>query len=175
MLTPRRNNMAKTMNLDVSALCHRARRYRRELELAASGNVAFMSEHDFRRAKANLNSLVAYLDFSQSQMILDLPEYHGGREVDLGEPAALVAVENESINDMCRLYEAFEVELVNCPSSRMACKFISHDDIRLRSIIERGNQFLDGYIAQILPLDLPETSPSRASVPRGSTGLNPGA
>jgi len=166
--------MSKTMNVDVAALCSRGRRYRKEIESAQSANVAFVNEHDFRRFKANLNSLIAYIDFAQSQSLMDSPEYHGGRELDLGDREELQPRENEAINDLCRLYEVFDVELVNCQSSRMSSKFVSHDEKRLRDIVARAHAFLDQYISQILPLDLPETSPSKASVPAGRTGVSPG-
>ena len=101
---------------------------------------------------------------------LDLPEW-APTEIDLGEPEALEMPENESIFDLMMHYDALEVELGSSQSSRQATGIIAHDEVRIRAVVQKLNAFLDNYVAQVLPLDLPESSPLRPQTGSGRTGV----
>lgn len=166
--------MATTQNINIEGLISRSRRYKEEWRRSQSGNVSHVSSFDAKRLESYIGSMHAYIDFFQSQDDLDTPEAHGSGVIDLGEPSPEVKVENEAVNDILSLWRLLEVELVNCQSSRLTGKLISHDEVRVRAILKQMSNFLNDYMSKILPLDLPESSPRRAGVGDGLRGINQG-
>lgn len=166
--------MAKTMNHDIAGFVRRMRRFKYEWAKSASGNVAFVSEADADRLRSYLRGLLAYKAWFQTQPILDLPET-SPREIDLGEAEQLAMPENEAIVDIMEHWDILEYELIHSQSSRMPARLISHDERRADQLLEKMSRFLEDYIMQIQPLDLPESSPLRGDVGPGRRGLNPGA
>jgi len=165
--------MAQVQNMDVAGLVRRLRRFKYEWAKSASGNASYVSQADGDRLRSYLEGLRAYLLWVQGQPNLDLPESHGGRVIDLGEPENLPKVENEAVVDIMRHWDILEEELVNSQSSRLASRLLEPDLIRANALLERMANFLDDYIMRIQPLDLPESSPLREGVGAGRTGLNP--
>lgn len=160
------------MNHDIAGFCRRLRRFKYEWAKSASANVAFVSDADAERLRSYLNGLIAYKAWVQTQPVLDLPET-SPREIDLGEPAPLSAPENEAIGDVMQLWDILEHELINSQSSRMPARLISHDERRVDMLLEKMSRFLEDYIMQVQPLDLPESSPLRGDVGAGRLGINP--
>jgi len=165
--------MPLTKNLDVVGLISRSRRFKKEWQLSASANGSYLNTADANRLRSYLDSLLAYIKFFQAEPELDVPEYHGAREFDLGSVGESIPVESESVNDLMKLWDMFEIELASCQSSRRSFRLISHDEKRTIDILDRMRRFLEDYMVQVLPLDLPESSPMAASVPDGRTGINP--
>lgn len=161
----------QTQNLDIAGLINRSRRFKFEWAKSASGNVSHVSIHDANRLRSYLKSMAAYIDFFQMQPQLDVPEYHGGRVIELGDGPTIQKVENESVNDLIELWTLLETELVNCQSSRLAVRLIDPDLLRVNAILEKMSNFLEQYMINILPLDLPESSPMRDGVGAGRTGI----
>lgn len=160
-----------TQNHDIAGLCRRARRFKYEWAKSASGNVAAVSQFDADRLRSYLGGLRAYVSWVQSQPELDLPETHGERMYDLGDMEKLPQVENEAVVDMMNLFDVLELELMSSQSSRLHSKLISHDERRLLTLMDKMERFLEDYIMQIQPLDLPESSPLQAGVGAGRTGI----
>ena len=160
----------KTYNMDVAGLVRRMRRFRYEMCKSASSNLANVSGHDFTRSEEYLQAITQYLDWVVSQPQLDLPEL-SPREIDLGDAEKLDMPENESIVDMMRLYDALEYEVAHSQSSRQSTGLISHDERRMRDILQKMSAFLSNYVSVILPLDLPESVPSRSMSGPGKTGV----
>lgn len=157
-------------NLDVAGLVRRLRRFQMEIIKSASSSLAAVSVSDFTRAKSYLAALDTYINWVVAQPALDLPET-APKEIDLGEQEKFEQVDNEALLDLINLYEAAEVEIANSQSARMATGLINHDEKRIRAIIAKMNAFLDGYVKSILPLDLPESSPSQANSGHGKRGV----
>ena len=157
-------------NLDVAGVIRRLRRFKMETVKSASSALAAVSGADFDRAKSYLNAVSVYMDWIVSQPQLDLPET-SPKVIDLGEGEAFAMPENESLVDLCALYDAMEVEIANSQSARMSTGIISHDEDRIRAIIEKMTAFLDGYVSKVLPLDVPESSPARVSTGPGKGGV----
>ena len=164
--------MSVTQSLDVAALVRRIRRYRSEVCLSASGNVSFVKQADHNRWMSYLGDLVKMVDYFQAGEALDVPEYHGGQLIELGDSPLEREVENHGVNDFCQLLWLLENELVNCQSSRLANRLLPHDEIRVRAILKKSYDFL-AHLQDVLPMDLPETSPSKMGVGAGSKGINP--
>lgn len=157
-------------NMDVAGLVRRIRRFRFETCKAVSSNLAAVSGSDFERAKSYLAAVTSYIDWIVSQPYLDLPEF-APKAMELGEPEKLPAAENESIVDLMVMYDALEVEIANSQSARQATGLISHDEKRIRNVIAKMNAFLDTYVSQVLPLDLPESSPYLPMTGEGRKGV----
>lgn len=157
-------------NYQIAGFVRRIRRFRYESCKAVSSGLAFVSQHDFERAKSYLAAATSYLDWVVSQPLLDLPE-SSPRLIDLGEAEKLEMPENESLIDLMTMYELLETEIGNSQSARLGDSIIKHDEKRIREIITKMGMFLDNYISNILPLDLPESSPARAMSGAGKSGV----
>lgn len=162
--------MSKVLNYEVAGLVRRLRRFRFEAAKSVSSSLAAVSEADFVRAKSHLAAAKAYLDYCAQQPILDLPE-SSPFEIELGEATALDMPENESIADFMMMYDLMETEITNSQSARQSSGFISHDLKRMDAMISKMNNFLDQYVANTLPLDLPESAPFRPTTGAGRTGV----
>lgn len=157
-------------NYQIAGLIRRLRRFRFETVKAASSGLAFVNEHDMRRANSYLTAAVSYLDWVVSQPQLDLPE-SSPRLIELGEPEKVDMPENESLTDLMVMYDLLETEIGNSQSARLGDSIISHDEKRFRDIVSKMNLFLQNYVTPILPLDLPESAPLRAQTGAGRTGV----
>lgn len=157
-------------NMDIAGVISRMRRFRYETIKAVSSGVANVSSSDVTRLKSYTGAITTYLDWMVSVPTLDLPE-SSPRNYDAGEPEQLDLPENESLVDVMRLYDVAEIEIGNSQSARLATGIIEHDELRLRNIIAKMEAFIDGYIATVQPLDLPESAPLRANTGGGRTGI----
>lgn len=160
----------KVFNYQIAGLIQRLRRFRFETVKAASSGLAHVNEHDMRRAEAYLNAAETYLNWVVSQPQLDLPE-SSPREIDLGDPEKVDMPENEALVDLMRMYDLMEVEIGNSQSARLGDSVISHDEKRVRDLIAKMRAFLLDYVAQVLPLDLPESAPLRPQTGAGRVGV----
>ena len=164
--------MYETQNMDIFGLCRRMRRYRYELAYSVSSGVAFMKKEDADRLRSYLAGLSSYKQWFQAEPDLDLPE-SSPKSYDIGEPEKLPTVENESIVDLINMLDTCEHELLHSQSSRLSGRLISHDERRVDALLAKCSSFLEQYISQVLPLDLPESSPLRPESGPGRKGLNP--
>jgi len=167
--------MSTVQNHDIAGFIRRSRRFKYEWAKSQSGNASAVSEADAQRLRSYLDGLRAYKQWFQSQPILDLPESHGGRVIELGEGEALAMPENEAVVDIMQLWDLLEIELLSSQSARLAARLIGPDETRVDSLLDKMQRFLDDYISRALPLDLPESSPLRQGVGAGRRGINPGA
>lgn len=157
-------------NMDCAGLIRRLRRFRFETVKAASSALANVSSADFSRAKSYLGAISSYMDWIVTQPQLDLPEW-APKAMELGEAEKVEMPDNESLYDLMTMYDALEVEIANSQSARMPSGMMSHDQNRVRAIIEKMNKFLDDYVATTLPIDLPESTPARAQTGVGKVGV----
>lgn len=163
----------KTLNMDISGLCSRMRKFIEEGLKCASANVEGVSEHDVVRLKSYLESAVVYKDWFCAQPELDCVETHPlEMDVVIHELSDIDAIENESVKDYCRIMWISQRELLDSQSSRLATNLISHDKLRFESFMEKVSKLISDYIEKILPLDLPESSPYKIGVDPGLTGIN---
>ncbi len=163
----------KTLNMDIASLCSRMRKFIEEGLKSASANVEAVSEYDVARLDSYLVSITAYKDWFCGVPPLDCVETHPlemGCEIHTAEK--IEEIENDSIKDYCRIMRIAQIELVDSQSSRLATGLISHDKIRLESFVTKVTNLISEYIKQILPLDLPESSPYKPGVGPGLTGIN---
>lgn len=162
--------MPTVNNHDIAGLCNRINRFIVEVEKAVSSGTSKMSLADQTRLLSFLNVLDGYKKWSVSQPDLDLPETHP-RPIELEENAKPVNVENESSNDVIKMFEIMRDELANCQSARDAAGLNEFDSVRFTSMSTKIRNFVNEYIAKSTPVDLPESSPREASSGAGRTGI----
>ena len=158
-----------TYNHDVYGIVRRIDRFRRELSHAVSAGVHHFRAADVERYKKYSEALATYLDWVQAQPQLDLPESH---PMPIAvEPAPVEPdPENESVQDLMYMLWTMRYELSRSQSSRLPQGLISFDESRMRAIIQKYDNFIANYVEQVLPLDLPESSPKDPVPPKGSVG-----
>lgn len=164
--------MGETQNLDVAGICTRLSRFVTEALKCQSANVVHVMEADLKRLYSYLVGIETYKKWVIEQPQLDTPEFHPRKFTTqcAGLPK-VDAVENESIKDWARLIYVLHYEMSNSQSGRMSTGLISHDAKRFDDVITKARALLKDYVEVILPVDLPETVPMRASVTAGNRGI----
>lgn len=162
----------ETYNHDVAGVMHRIKRFQYELYKSVSSGGAFVNSFDQARWAVYLDAVDTYLNHVMAQPQLDLPESHPRKiMLSLVPDEEIMAVENESIRDVLYLLQLMMVEACNSQSSRMGAGLLPFDNNRVRALNEKARRLLIDYVAQVQPLDLPESSPSRALSGSGKSGV----
>lgn len=154
-------------NHDVKGIHDRLNRFIVEMNRAASANVSAFSAHDNKRLRSYISAIRTYLDWVMSQPLLDLPE-SSPREYALDKEPELVVSENEAVNDIVRMLLLARDEIAASQSARMPCSLTAPDVGRFQAVIDKVELFLDKYVENHQPLDLPETAPMTTMAPAGN-------
>lgn len=162
--------MSTILNHDIHGLAQRINGFIVELQLSVSSSVHAMNTADQVRLSTYLAAILAYRAWVVSQPQLDLPETHP-REYETGPDPETPAVENESIQDLINLMELMRDEMVNSQSARQPSGFLPADNVRLIAIVDKCAHFLNDYIQQVQPVDMPESSPSQPVSGPGAGGV----
>ena len=72
---------------------------------------------------------------------------------------------------MVRLIEAIRTEMINSQSARLASTLISHDALRFDTLVDKMEAFINDYVEDATPLDLPESSPGEEAIGHGRGGV----
>jgi len=162
----------KTQNMDISGLVSRMSRFIKEALKCQSANTVSIESYDIDRLKSYVNAINTYRGWIIGQPKADCPETHPMEYVcNIPEMSEIDGIENESIKDWARLMYIAAQEIINSQSSRIASGLIAHDLTRNISFMCRIENFMTDYIETTIPLDLPETIPSKASVTQGNKGI----
>lgn len=157
-------------NHDIAGLVARIQRFVEELAGSSSSGVSLMNTYDQTRLSSYLNALAAYQAWIVANPQLDLPETN--RKTFSVKPLLGVPeVENESIQDLLRMFDLACEELLNCQSARMPSGLIKFDADRLSAIFTKAGNLLTNYIQKADPLDLPESSPAVPMTAPGKAGI----
>lgn len=162
----------KVFNDDIVGIYRRFNKFIVELDKSASANVADVNDHDIKRFLSYIDNMTAYIDWVVGQPQLDLPETNP-KLINLEAPPSIQGVENLMIRDLARLFERARDEVTNSQSARNATGLIKFDEGRIRAVLEKADNYIDSYIANVTPIDLPESSPNSPSSGPGRTGINP--
>ncbi len=146
-------------NHDVANLGHMVAKYAYEMYKARSNAVNDMSSFDVERFYQYTRSIRAYQAWIMAQPQLDLPEWTPTVE-EVADWPEFETVENDSINTMIKLAHVCWFELVNSQSARVSTGMVSFDDNRFNAIVDKMEAFMKDYVENILPIDLPESTPS---------------
>jgi len=153
-------------NMDIAGLIRRVRRIREEIRKSVSASLMHTTDRDQERIGSYLDAIEAYFDWMVDQPQQDFVEWHP-TDIDLGEAPLEALPENEALADMTQQFYALEEELAYCASARMHTSIMEHDERRFREITAKIRNFLEGYIANVQPLDMPESTPSRELTGKG--------
>ncbi len=169
MVEHQREDPATVLNHDILFLAQMLNRFIVEIVHSQSNGVSGMTAHDQDRMASYLEALRAKKVWIVSQPLLDLPETHP-RRFPLPASPVVDSVDSESINAFVRLMEALRTEMIHSQSARLASTLLSMDEERFDSIVAKMQSFLDEYVAIVVPLDLPESSPAEALSGPGASG-----
>jgi hypothetical protein len=161
---------AITYNTDIDGLVRRINRFITETFLAQSSGVSKTASFDVTRMKSYTKAIRQYIGWVVSVPLLDLPET-GPRSLNLPVSPIVPPMENESMYDVAILLELARDELVNSQSSRMSSNLLSYDQARITAILDKIDNFIDGFITAVDPLDLPDSSPMVKVTGGGLSGV----
>lgn len=159
-----------TYNHDISGFHRRINRFIVELLKSVSSSGSQVNLFDQERLTTYISALRGYQSWVNAQPQLDLPDTHP-RSYALDTNPTVPDLENESIVDAVRMLELSRDELVRSQSSRNAAGLMPFDSKRFSAMIDKVDSFLNSYIADITPLDLPESSPQTEMTGEGQTGI----
>lgn len=159
-----------TYNLDIRIFYTKINRYIFEAYKCNSANAAFVSDHDTGRLHSYLDDLTGHLDYATADPIPDLVET-APHKIDLAPPAEIKEIENEAMLQIIFLFEALRGEVVGSQSSRLPVGYLEFDSKRAYDLIEKIRNFLVDYVADLLPIDRPKSSPMAAMSGTGRTGV----
>jgi len=162
--------MATVLNHDIAGLHSRVNRFIEEVYKSVSSSSSQFNGFDQERVGTYLDAVDTYREWVIAQPQMDLPETHP-TEYELGADPAIESVENESVNDLIRLFTVLRGELINSQSARNAAGLISFDNTRLVAVIAKARAFMESYVEPVTPLDLPESSPAKSTSGKGKTGI----
>ena len=158
-------------NHDVNALYNRINRFLTEIVGSQSSGVSLTNSFDMARIATYLDSIDKLHDWILSESQLDLPETKG-MTYALELAPVIPALENEDLEDFCRMFLLMRRELINSQSARMGSGLpIKQDSIRLRALTDKARKFLTNYMTPVQPLDLPASSPLDGVSPQPSHGV----
>ena len=80
-------------------------------------------------------------------------------------------MESDEWDHVFRLLRAGYIEIVNSQSSRLGAGLMPFDARRITALVAKTRQWLDEYVSERSPMDLPETSPQQDMSPAGSAGV----
>lgn len=160
----------KVMNHDVAGLCHRINRFRVEMIKSQSSGVSSFSSFEAERLRSYIAALRKYVTWVMSSPLLDLPE-SSPEDVEVRELTPTPDMENEAVVDIVRLLGLSYVELIHSQSARLASGLSVHDHRRFVALVDKVESFLESYIVDVAPLDLPESSPRAEMTGHGNRGV----
>ena len=159
-------------NHDVAGICTRVHRFIVEVKKCVSAGMAQVNAFDQVRLAKYLDAVDAYVDWVVSQPQLDLPETHPRLlEVTLMPDDDVENIENESLRDVARMFKLAILEVSASQSARAGSGLVSFDEVRVRAVVTKIRALLTNYIANIDPLDLPESSPAYPMSGHGKGGV----
>ena len=162
--------MSAVLNQDVAGLDARINRFIVEFHKSVSSGISQVTAADQARAHSYLNALDTYKSWIVSVPELDLPESHP-TEYELEPTPEITNVDNESANDIIRMFLSMKSEVINGQSARRPAGLIGFDEARLTALIAKARSFLTDYVALSTPLDLPESSPQELTSGKGKGGI----
>jgi hypothetical protein len=162
---------AEVNNHDVSGLCNRIARFATEVHLSVSSRMSHYHSDDIARLESYFKSMKDYKTWIISQPILDIPS-STPRIIKIRDVFKEMAhTDNEDVNDIIQMLWLTYNELAIGQSARAGSGLHPNDQARFDRLIGKLESFLENYVKQNNPLDMPETSPHAESTGHGSTGI----
>ena len=165
-------SVTEVVNADVAGLTERADEVIYEIAKSQSANLTDMRPFDRTRITQYNAMLKRYANWVVSAPDVDLPETHPRMyPVKYISKDVSDDVENKAVRDLVRFYRSLITELTNSQSARLANGLTSHDKRRFDLVMEKIENFLEEYVDETQPLDMPESAPSSEAVEHGYQGV----
>lgn len=165
-------SVTEVVNADVAGLAERTDEVIFEIAKSQSANLTDMRPFDRTRIDEYNSMLKRYAAWVVDAPDVDLPETH-----PRAYPVKYISkdisddVENKSVRDLVRFYRSLITELTNSQSARLANGLTTHDKRRFDLVMEKIENFLQDYVDETQPLDMPESAPSSDAVESGYRGI----
>jgi len=159
-----------TYNLDIKIFYIKINRYIYEAYKCNSANASYLFDADRDRLHEYLDDLMGHLDYATQDPIPDLVET-APHKMELSAPTEIKEIENESMLQIIYLFEALRGEVIGSQSSRLPVGYLPADSKRAYDLIMKIRNFLTDYVADLLPIDRPKSSPMAAMTGAGRTGV----
>jgi len=162
--------MPEVLNQDLPGLHKRINRFLTEIYKSQSSSISEVTAADQTRIITYIDAIDSYHSWMTSQPDLDLPET-SPNPFTLEANPEMAPVESESCNDLIRQFQTLRDEIVNGQSARRSSGMIGFDSIRLTACTTKCRSFMTDFVANVTPLDLPESSPAKATSGLGRMGV----
>lgn len=159
-------------NHDVALIVDKIARFVTEVYKSVSSYISGVNKFDKARLISYLDSIDVVHDWVLSVPELDLPETHP-KDWEVEAFPVTTDVENDSVNQIVRLFAVAYEEVINSQSARQPAGLTIHDSARLRAYVEKVRKFVLDYVDKATPLDLPESAPQEAGSGHGFRGVDP--
>jgi len=154
-------------NMDIEMLIRKVQRAREEVVKSASSSHNGLKESDRKRFLSYIDDLKRLIIFFVDQPEMDLPEWTP-TDITIVDLETMATPENEALLHLSQILAALEIEVANAQSARDGAGLISHDAARFTALLDKAQKFIEGYIAESLPIDYPESSPLRDNTGPGN-------
>lgn len=164
-------SVTEVMNQDVAGLAERTDEVIYEVALSQSANLTDMRPFDRTRITEYNAMLNRYAAWVTDAPDVDLPETHPrAYPIKYISDGIDADVENKALRDLIRMYRALITEMTNSQSARAANGLTVHDKRRFDLVMEKIDKFLNDYVDETQPIDMPESAPSSEAVGSGYKG-----
>ena len=161
----------EVLNQDVAGLVERVDEVIYEVSRSQSATVTDMRDFDRVRIDEYNAMLKRYATWISEAPNVDRPETHPRQyPIKYISESVNVDVENKSLRDLMRSYQALISEMSNSQSAKMGNGLTTHDKRRFDLEMTKIENFLTQYVDETQPLDMPESAPSSEAVEPGLTG-----
>lgn len=148
-------------NLNMAELVNMINHYMVEEQDSQSANINYYNSHDLIRLNAYLANIVRLVDHIHEQGTLDMPKTSPKRCV-IDEMTVIKKVSNEMVATINNYFEALRDEILLSESCRLKTGFMPHDEVRVRAVVASMVRYIEDYVSNSSPIDLPESSPQEA-------------
>ena len=158
-------------NMSVRGFHSRINRFIYEMLYSNSSNGSMVDKFSKERLLSYLTALKNYHDFIMAEEPLDLPESFP-KKYSLRPDVEIREVENEMVNDIVERFVLMRDEIIRSQSSRYSSGLHPKDSGRLLAAVANIDSYIKNYVdANVIPLDLPKSSPRTESIGKGRTGV----
>lgn len=160
----------KVYNHDIKGLYDRMNRFIEEMIKSVSSGTSQMNAFDQARLLTYLGHVRSFQAWCESQPLLDLPET-APREYVLKPEPVRPDIESDDIESIVELMCLARDEIINSQSARDPSGLNKFDSLRLKSVVDKIEKFLNEVVQVSSPLDLPESSPMTPMSGPGRSGV----
>jgi hypothetical protein len=147
-------------NQDVVGAVERADRYAFDIAKFESANINEITDFDMTRIQSYMAALRGYVNTLNTAPATDNPHSYPGMYTIyyLTQGFNFDTVKNKALRDILRMLVNTWVNMSRSESADKSNGFLEFDVSRWNLHIDRIDFYIDSYIKQALPLDLPESS-----------------